>query len=566
MMKKSSENNVYKWIIRILTVGVILVNIKNAFTNFNIDAEYAIAMSYRMVQGDGMFAQLWEPHQTSGFLAAFFIWIYLALFQTTTGIAVYLNVVGLLIKLSLAVLLYRTLKPTVDSKVLYLLCLFFAAVNPKNMLLPEFSNMQLWFSVLLFCALFLYFREQKKRWLFAAIPALCLVVLAYPTSALVYVGVVVILAIYSEKKWRDIGIVTVGCLLTGGVYVGYFVAKLGLPRFLEGVKYIVSGDETHNTGMLEKCGAYFLELGQVLMLVAVCALVSAVVVVIWSRFKNIDKKKWFLAGVGVSLCIYQFVSTLIVGDRYMYLALYVTALVIGIWACRFCDKREKQIYVIGAVITLCNLIATLILTNLTFLTSVAYAVLGVALAFIPISKACDALSISPKLHWKYGILLLFCAVTVFRGGFLIRGMQEENTGVFDVLQAGGIVKDGPTKWIVSDYMGPYIMNATYAEWGQYVKPGDKVFMVGPDKISVIGYLYEDVEICTDSTICTPTYNEKLLTYWENNPEKYPNVIVVSCWYGELQVREDSWIMQWIENEFSPDESYDGSYWRYYRKK
>ena len=30
--------------------------------------------------------------------------------------------------------------------------------------------------------------------------------------------------------------------------------------------------------------------------------------------------------------------------------------------------------------------------------------------------------------------------------------------------------------------------------------------------SNIGYLYEDTEVCIDSTICTPTYNEKLYAW------------------------------------------------------
>ena len=69
----------------------------------------------------------------------------------------------------------------------------------------------------------------------------------------------------------------------------------------------------------------------------------------------------------------------------------------------------------------------------------------------------------------------------------------------------------------------------------------------------------------DSTICTPTYDEKLLKYWEQNPQKYPNVVVVSCWFGELKVAEDSWIMQWLETEFRADTVIDGQYYRYYLK-
>lgn len=84
-------------------------------------------------------------------------------------------------------------------------------------------------------------------------------------------------------------------------------------------------------------------------------------------------------------------------------------------------------------------------------------------------------------------------------------------------------------------------------------------------ISTLPYLYEDVVISTPSTICTPTYDERLLQYWEQNPDRYPTVVAVDCWFGHLNVDEDSWIMQWIYEEFGADSYEDGAYLRYYRK-
>ena len=68
-----------------------------------------------------------------------------------------------------------------------------------------------------------------------------------------------------------------------------------------------------------------------------------------------------------------------------------------------------------------------------------------------------------------------------------------------------------------------------------------------------------------SLVPTPGYNENLLNYWKMNPEKYPDVIVASCWYGKENplLTEDSWIMRWIEQEYMPQYVIDGKYWRYY---
>ena len=83
-MKKTLFEGKYRILAFLLIIGAILVNIKSIFTDFDVDSEYAIAMAYRMIKGDRMVAQMWEPHQTSAFLCAFFMKIYMAIFRTTS--------------------------------------------------------------------------------------------------------------------------------------------------------------------------------------------------------------------------------------------------------------------------------------------------------------------------------------------------------------------------------------------------------------------------------------------------------------------------------------------------
>ena len=142
-------------------------------------------------------------------------------------------------------------------------------------------------------------------------------------------------------------------------------------------------------------------------------------------------------------------------------------------------------------------------------------------------------------------------------------MNPEPTSILDIR---GIVKSGPAVGMMSTYMGPYMVNTSMKEWQQYIEPGDSLLLVGREFVHTLGYLYEDTKIAVPSTICTPTYSESLLEYWQENPDKYPTVIAVDCWYGDLRVDKDSWIMQWIEETWQPDEIIDGAYWRYYIKR
>lgn len=567
MLEQGKEKRFDKWIFGILILGSILTNVKNIFTSFNLDVEYALAMSYRMVQGDKMFLQMWEPHQTSAFLATAFMQLYLMLFHTTTGIAVYMNLVGVLLKGATTAVVYRTLRKYTDRRVLLCMCIFFFTVNPKDILMPEFSNMQLWFSVLLFCSLFQYIRNQeKKRWLFLSGLFLCLEVLAYPSCVIVYFGVLACLILYAGNKRTDILLLTGECVAGGGLYALFFAFRIGVGELWRNISNIVLGDESHTGGTLAKWVGYGRDAAEILAVVALYAVLSYIVVKAYTFCKSrrtgekriSPKREWYIVTFLLCFCIQDFISIITIAEETRHLVVYLPICILGWTFCKYCNAEENQACRMGIIISACGVVATLLLTNLTVLSSLAYGVLGVCVSML----SCEGKG------RRFGLLILFCGLTVFRSGFMVTSMTdnraENRACIFDIR---GIVRSGPAMGIMSTYMGPYIINATIEEWKLYVEQGDRVLLVGGGgKVDTLGYLYENTEVCIDSTICTPTYNEKLERYWEENPQKYPNVVAVDCWYGDLRVDKDSWIMQWLENEFRADRVVDGKYWRYYMKE
>ena len=143
----------------ILIMAAIALNIKYIFTDFGIDAAFQASMSYRHATGDMLLRQMWEPCQASAFLCALFVKIYLLLFKTTTGIVIYLQAVGALIDAGISVLLYRTvnrMSGEAHSFVAFAVAWTFFVVSPKDVQMPDYANMQLWFTALLCICLFNY--------------------------------------------------------------------------------------------------------------------------------------------------------------------------------------------------------------------------------------------------------------------------------------------------------------------------------------------------------------------------------------------------------------------------
>ena len=92
-----------------MLLGSFLAAAKLIFVDYTLDEEYQIVMAYRTLQGDLLFREMWEPHQTSAFLCAGLIWIYRAVTGTLTGVILFLRFVTLGIQLTLACLVYRAL-------------------------------------------------------------------------------------------------------------------------------------------------------------------------------------------------------------------------------------------------------------------------------------------------------------------------------------------------------------------------------------------------------------------------------------------------------------------------
>ena len=169
---------------------------------------------------------------------------------------------------------------------------------------------------------------------------------------------------------------------------------------------------------------------------------------------------------------------------------------------------------------------------------------------------------APNICKKYGkaFVLIWCFASVFIKGWEYRGDQDLPQ---NITRVRGIISVGPAKGILAEYMQCAMHESLYSEMQQYVEPGNKVFLLENDST---GYLFQDLEIASYTTISDPRYDDTLLKYWEMYPDKYPDVMIIPCWYGELHWNDEEWIIRWVEKEYGATQIIDGTYFRYYIKK
>lgn len=572
MKKIWGDNGRIRTICILLLAGSVLAAVKCIFVGLQVDEEYAVSMPYRMLLGDRLFAQIWDPHQTSAFVIEFLIWIYRKLFHTTEGVVLWIRLFGTLLHGGISYGVYRMLRHYLSAENSFYLGILYFNLLPKGYVTPEFSNLLVWSVTLLFLSLFCLDRQKKPL---AAVTGgiwMCAAVLSYPSAVLLFPFFLLYLWKQEGYGKKSAGIFAGVCLLGGGCYLAYLFSYMSPEELLVNLQYLLLGNSGHTeAGAAGRLKAYLGGFGAAAL---ICMAYAAFACLLMGVLKKSGRTKdWYAAQSGKSKRIlfgyltlaagvlYQALHWMRMGQEYEYSYIYTIYFVLFGLVCCFAKELEKEtgktvkLWLVGALLLF---LAVLLLTDLSIFTSVRYLSPGVVMGLAALLLYSEKEAAGVYRKAARGLLLLWCFTSVFIKGWEYR----DNDGrMMNITCVRGIVSEGPAKGLFTQYMQSYMQESTYEEMQRYLEPGDKLLLL--DTGGTIAYLFQDVEVASYTTICDPRYNEALLKYWELNHDKYPDVIAVQCWYGELRWDPESWIMQWIENEFETAQVIDGQYFRYY---
>jgi len=569
-MKNSSVKKIY--IINILFF--LIASISIIVSNVSYDAEYQMAMGYRLLKGDTPILEMWEPNQTSAFLCAIIMKLYISIAGTTTGIVLFVNVMGYLIRVGISGFLYYRINKMAGKVPALIACFLFILIGPKDMLVPDYSNMEVWFSTLTVLFLVEYF-EKKKVWqLIMSAVSLCFGVISYPSYIIAYFAIIVLLVKYAPKKNRDIIIYTGTCAFLGICYVGYLLWGTDLETVMNCLSAALAIEPTHTISASEKIIIYVKNLGKIIGTVTGLCLAGAAAEFVTKTIqqkrtgdKVIFSKERCMVFSWYALLIFYVINVLrVISNGSNHYALIFIVL-LGFCKRNLLSEEQKKVYYTGLSVGVMALLSTALLSDQPFLQHTPFMLIAVVISILPLScwyKECKADNRLKKIY-VLGVQL-FLLVLVFRcvhTHIPIYGRAQ----VCSITQDLALIRTGPAIGIITDEIGAARQRDSYAEFQRYIKPGDTIWILG-EPVDTMGYLYQDVEVGAPSVMSTPTYNEELLYYWELNPEKYPDVVIVSAGFGNLayEMLACEWLMNWLEEEYQAETIIDGNWWRYYFKE
>ena len=235
-----------------LAVVCALIMVRQIFVGLEIDEPYALALGFRLVRGDRLFAEMWEPHQLCSLPPALLVAAYLGLTGTTTGLLVFVRAVLLVCKAALSWAFYREFARDLGKSGAGLAALVLFLYTPKWFLGPDYIGQQFLFTVAAFLCFHHYVtRGFRRPWLVTVGSVFaCLSFLAYPQSAAAFPVLWLSLFLLGRRGGeprllaipRGAWVLVGTCAVCGGAFLLWALAGMGFDAaaFLQRVGLILN--------------------------------------------------------------------------------------------------------------------------------------------------------------------------------------------------------------------------------------------------------------------------------------------------------------------------------------
>jgi hypothetical protein len=568
--RKRKENVLFIVLTGLFLFACLLTCIKRILTGYDLDEQYAVTLAYRIISGDILIKEMWEPHMFSGLFTAIPVWIYLQIRGNADYLVIFLRIFGLLIQGLVTLCWFTVMKDKTNR----FGALFSAAgiffVLPKLIQSPEFANMEIWFLILTGLLILAAQKREKAIYYMAAGVSFLIVMCAYPSCILLLPLYLVVIAKKKNMAWFLLPSIVFGL----GTLL-YLLLFVGAGNLLPNVKHILS-DGSHAGGFASKILGYLGEMPALLLHLVIYALIgaliSALIVLMGNMVPGPEKKEtrikfkskeylylslafFVIAAFLDQLRFWLVLRVPNVHPQYRFAALFLAGIILFAMMEKEQRKKWKDSFLLFAVASFIGFAAILALTNLDIKATLVHLLPGCLLCLAFAGEVYDAFRGNKALRVVVTIAIFSTILVNYFGiNWLIR---INNEGAHEDLHYGKKLSvSGPAKGIYCGYLDGMESNSNYELFTENIPEGARLLYVGPNSTF---YLYHNYEICEPSVISTPTYDRGAIEYYEMNPQKSADYIVLEKWYIEYEKYVSGEYLEWVDEQFDMEHAIESDY-------
>ena len=582
---RQKNNRIVLVILLFLSAAATVTKI---LVGFDIDEAYAVAMPYRLLQGDRLFKDMWEVHQTSSFLPYLFIALFVKLTKGVEGLVLFLRCAATVIHLFLSILVYKTLQEDFAEKTAVGAALLYYNFLPKWMMTFDFSMQQLWFMTASLLLFYKGTRQAKKIWYFVSGLLLAAAVLAYPGMVFLYPAYLWVIRYTDRGKYledfapgtgngekngssgRFIGnglSMTAGCAVMVVLFFAYVLSAMSVTEFLKSIPMVFS-DGSHQFSFGVKLRLYAGQWLEVLIQSGILLIPTALLTGVYEyirekgpesgrRERNARKTSFFTDFCMVFLIVSSgiVVTANLIGIQWgpfrlqvRYLILFVLAFLylrkIQKTADEVQKKKSRWIFAFLLLPSVFMFAGILIASNVGPVSSASYLVLA-DLAFLLLYLETNLTETSEETDTKpgedtasgaveqgfawqaalhHGAAVLLILSLIFCKGYYVRVTEYFPSNLFEPRQR---LENGAAKgiWVLTKDFERMEDNCDTIR--KTVQPGEQYLFMGTEALNNLCRTQNGVRFVSPTTISTPAFNEQWTTYFERYPDKQPDVIFIA---------------------------------------
>ena len=542
----------------VLALLTLIGIVKALFVSIDVDESYAVAQAYRLVTGDKLMYDMWEPHQFSAFLPAIFLYPFVKIFNGTDYCVIYLRMAGILIHLALGVFLFFVSKKETDAKVAALAFLVHMNFLPKWVAMPEFEVMHYWSMLAVFLLLLTADKGKKIVLYLLAGVFFGVSVLCYPSMIPIFFIFVIAMAV--RKKKEGILPFFAGTILVGLITMLVIIINVSpkeLPFF---ISYILMDSSHTSGGMAYKLATYPMQLKEQGIEIAIGLGVGVVLALIYRIIQRIVWKRKievfsFIINILIFATVWLSLKTLFgyaFGDENQFYlqSRYIVYAVLFILIC-IKDYRRFSAELWYAIIpSVFMLPMVFVITNMDSNSLYSKLFIAVMAGIIIIGKKYLVKEEKEEKGASDRILCVVCIAFCLLCLLSCRLFLLRVNGCLPVTVRAKLekVENGPAKgiYILKDQANAW--NSSYEDFKDAIDSGKNVLYIGQEQLFYVTFVDR---VATPSVQGTTAFNEMFGKYYEVFPEKYPEIVVRDAsfdvnpayYYSE----ENEYIFKWLED-------------------
>ncbi|MBQ7066719.1 MAG: glycosyltransferase family 39 protein [Lachnospiraceae bacterium] len=528
MQSEQKQKHYTKAIIILLVILSAFAAITKIFIGVDVDEGYAVSMPYRLMQGDKLFLDMWEIHQTSSILPYLFIWVFVKITGGNTGIVLYLRIVSTVIHLAFSIWVYKELSSKISREWSALGAVLYFNFLPKWLMNLDFSMQLIWgMTAMLFL---LNKKKMESQALFLAGISLAMTVLGYPSMAVLYPFALWIIWKYHDKSWKKMVVFTFGCGMCAVLFLGYIFSYMSPKELIESIPYVFS-DGSHQFDMATKWGLFFKRWLEAAVQAAVLLVPTCTVLVLCkliAKKRVVEKEHYYYLFLLAFMLFSSFIVIFanVVGISWgpfrlqvRYLVLFIMAFFLGKNRALdkgFRDSKKMRDYLlIGTLVAFAGI---LLASNVGPVSSSSYLVLGILGLVLFIYQYQKAVNIKHGEVISYLVVSVFILSLIFCKGYYVRVSEYPPA---NILEAREQVTFGPLK-------GIYVYEEDLrraADFYEVIKDGEEERLLLLSTEGIYN-LYSNGTYVIPTTISTPAFNEQWVEYFELHKDKMPTRIII----------------------------------------